>query len=98
LERTFQILVFVFGSTFHGRISTFFKVLRRDLTKTKGEEDLKRMEYSLVKSAKHSTRTLSLVQNQVRFQKKKDLANKYISIQGEEVNLKKCTIFILFWW
>jgi hypothetical protein len=45
LERTFQILVFVFGSTFHGRISTFFKVLRRDLTKTKGEEDPKRMEF-----------------------------------------------------
>jgi len=66
LERTFQILVFVFGSTFHGRISTFFKVLRRDLTKTKGEEDPKRMEFGPKPG---------------EIPKKKDLANKYISIQ-----------------
>jgi hypothetical protein len=72
LGRTFQILVFVFASTFHGRISLLR--FRGTLQKQKGEDPKRRMEYS-VKSGKHNTRTLSLVQNRARFKKRP--ANKY---------------------
>ncbi len=56
------------------------------------------IEFS-VNSAKHSTRTLSLVQNRVKFLK--NLQNKYISIQrrgwgGERgVETQKCTIVLV---
>jgi hypothetical protein len=45
-----------------------------------------------MKLGKHSIRTLSLVQNWVRFPKKKP-ANKYISIQGKE-NSEKHQFFV----
>jgi hypothetical protein len=49
------------------------------------------IEFS-VKSGKHSTKTLSLVQNQVRFFE--NLEKKYISLQqGDET--QKCTIFFV---
>jgi len=97
LERTFQILVFVFGSTFHGRIctfhgriSTFFKVLR-DLTKTKGEEDPKKNGVFRSKVSKTQHQNPEFGPKPGEIQKKKDLANKYISIQGMHH-------FISFWW
>jgi hypothetical protein len=70
-KELFKFWSFVFGSTFHGRIFTFEGFKGPYKKKTKGDEDLQRMECSVVKSGKHNTRTLSLVQNRLILKKKK---------------------------
>jgi hypothetical protein len=61
-----------------------------------GEREWKNKEGAakteVLESGKHSTRTLSLVQNRVRF--KKEPAKKNISLQeGRRGETHKCTIF-----